>query len=154
MGASSLVLVLIVGFAALLLVGAIADVRARLIPDWVSLGIAGLYPIYVIAAGSPHWLGALGVALAVFVVGFALFALGLAGGGDVKLLAATALWAGPAMILPLLVVTGLAGGLVALVALAVVALLRGRKAALGYGIPYGVAIAVGGLSVAHRLALS
>ncbi|MSP66552.1 MAG: hypothetical protein EXQ96_00335 [Alphaproteobacteria bacterium] len=49
---------------------------------------------------------------------------------------------------------GIAGGVVALSALAALALWRGRKAIAGYGIPYGVAIAAGGLTIAHRLVMS
>jgi prepilin peptidase CpaA len=66
------------------------------------------------------------------------------GGGDVKLLASTSVWAGPALVFPLLMVTALAGGLVAVGVLAA----RRRRSPL----PYGVAIAAGGLVVAQRLA--
>jgi prepilin peptidase CpaA len=64
------------------------------------------------------------------------------GGGDVKLLAASALWTGSAALLPFLTATALAGGLLAAVFL-VFARRGGRRVAL----PYGVAIAAGGLLV-------
>ena len=59
-------------------------------------------------------LGAIGCALAVFLVGAVLFARGWLGGGDVKLLTAATLWAGPAGTPALLVLTGVLGGVLAL----------------------------------------
>jgi prepilin peptidase CpaA len=53
----------------------------------------------------------------VFAIGFLLFALNFIGGGDAKLLAAVALWAGPEHILDLLLVTALAGGGLSLILL-------------------------------------
>ena len=94
---------------------------------------------------------------AVFAVGVGLFVLKLTGGGDVKLLAATALWAGTERVLGLLLVMALAGGVLALV----MWLARGgaRYAAGGVEdvslgrmrLPYGLAIASGGWFVAAHL---
>jgi len=92
-------------------------------------------------------------ALAVAIAGAAFaplalaFALGRVGGGDVKLLTACVLLAGPAGTPTLLAATALAGGAMALVALmpapkmALDRLTRHRFA--GAGLPYGVAIAAG-----------
>ena len=56
-----------------------------------------LWPLYFAAAPSlAAALAAIGCALAVFIVGALLFARGYLGGGDVKLLTAATLWAGPA----------------------------------------------------------
>jgi prepilin peptidase CpaA len=77
------------------------------------------------------------------------------GGGDVKLMAATALWAGPAAALDFVLVTTFLGGLVAMVMVSpyrfavALALARiGREdigtVLMGRVIPYAVAIAAGG----------
>jgi prepilin peptidase CpaA len=120
----------------------------------------------VLTGGSVAWLPAIGVALAVFVAGFVPFGLGWMGGGDVKLMAATALWAGPALTLDFLLLTAVAGGACALVMLApsrfalarafeAVGAGRLRDAVLGRSIPYAVAIAIGaagsiGPTLLHR----
>jgi prepilin peptidase CpaA len=97
------------------------------------------------------------VALAVLLLAFALFALGLLGGGDAKLAAVTALWFGVDQTPSYLIYTTLAGGAFAL------AILLFRKLPLpdrwgngswvaqlhckGSGMPYGVAMALGALAV-------
>ena len=77
---------------------------------------------------------------------FLLFALavqmGAMGGGDVKLAAALALWFAPGDTLRLIVLMSLAGGVLTLVVLGVH---RARKLEGRPEIPYGVAIAFGGL---------
>jgi len=78
-------------------------------------------------------------AVAVFAVGAALFALGVWGGGDVKLCAALALLTGFSDLPRFLFVMAVAGGVVALAVLA----LRGRAA--GGQVPYGLAIAAAGI---------
>ncbi len=84
----------------------------------------------------------LGVALATFVVLAGLFALRAMGGGDVKLLAALALWIEPSWFLKLLVMMALLGGVLTLF-FAAWHVIRGSKERLA--IPYGVAIAFAGL---------
>lgn len=78
-------------------------------------------------------------AVAVFAVGATLFALGVWGGGDVKLCAALALLTGFSGLPRFLLVMAVAGGVVALAVLA----LRGRSA--GGQVPYGLAIAAAGI---------
>ena len=84
------------------------------------------------------------------------------GGGDVKLFAVIALWAGPAHLPALLVVTTLTGGAMALLALSAarftaiyaftrLGIDRGRDMLMDGQLPYGAAIAAGGLAVAWRL---
>lgn len=127
--------------------------RRLIIPNWISLAIVGLYPAYVLTSPvPPGWLLAAGLAALTLVVGFALFVANLMGGGDVKLMAAVALWAGPTGFPMLVIVTAIAGGLVAMALL----LFRRLIAADGGGprkdvMPYGVAIAAGGLMVALSL---
>ncbi|KAG8155442.1 A24 family peptidase [Burkholderia catarinensis] len=72
---------------------------------------------------------------------------GWIGGGDVKLAAAVFLWAGPALAFPVLTIVGAGGTLCGLAVLAAVA--RQRRAApvravAVRGVPYGVALALGG----------
>jgi prepilin peptidase CpaA len=102
-------------FMGLLLAAAVEDVRRLIIPNRYCLAVALLYPLYVFASPDPvDWIGGLVAGAGLLVVGFALFALRVTGGGDAKLLAATALWAGPALLPEFIFVTALAGGAVAL----------------------------------------
>jgi len=156
--------VIIIGFLGLLAWAACNDAVEFEIPNGASLGIVLLYPLFVAVNPSIHWLWALAVAGAVFISSFALFALGRFGGGDVKLLTASSLWAGPGLILPMIVVMGLTGGLLALLVWGAHLLHRYRPAPHGdvslttaaYAVPnrlpYGVAIAAGAGLVGLRLA--
>ena len=86
----------------------------------------------------------LGVALGVFIVLAGLFAAGMMGGGDVKLLTALALWIEPMAFMQLLVIMAIAGGVLTIV-MGAWHFLQNTKDRLA--IPYGVAIAFGGLWV-------
>jgi len=157
--------VAILMFAGLLSWAAVSDFRTYLIPNSVSISVAILYPAHVLASPVPvDWLGALVVGFAALIVGFAMFALRYAGGGDVKLLAATALWAGPQNILPFLLLTTLAGGMIALLTGTHFRFMRpwpdsalapDEAAALKLrsSVPYGMAIAAGGLWLAVQTGL-
>jgi prepilin peptidase CpaA len=150
--------------AALMVAAALHDLRTFRIPNWIWMGLLAVFPLYVISA--PHeipWLQHLGVCAIVLIIGFFLFAGNFAGAGDVKLLAAVALWVGPNLVGVLLVVTALVGGLLAvLYALASLwrqqreqklVLLSGTVQALTKtAIPYGVAIACGGLTAFGMIA--
>ncbi len=151
-------------FAAALVWAAASDLLWLRIPNWIVVTIAALYPIYLLSAAQPvAWQGALVVAGLVFAIGFALYSFRLLGGGDVKLLAAVALWAGPVQITAFMISTAIIGGLLAIVATTPLRLLLPYMAAatrvdvdvrqlVKFQIPYGVAIAAGGLIVAARLA--
>ena len=81
---------------------------------------------------------------------FALLALafftGMMGGGDVKLAAALALWFPPGATLKFLVLMSIAGGVLTVLVLVVHRL---RKRDGRPEIPYGVAIAFGGLATSR-----
>ncbi|MFQ5954404.1 MAG: prepilin peptidase [Kiloniellales bacterium] len=151
-------------FAAALIWAAGSDLLRLRIPNPVVVAIAALYPLHAISAPEPvDWQGALVVAGLVLAVGFGLFEFRILGGGDAKLLAAAALWAGPSQIVTLLLSTGIIGGLLAILATTPLRLLLPYVAAatrvdadagrlMKMQIPYGVAIAAGGLIVAARLA--
>ncbi len=139
--------VLLVAALALLVAAATTDALDRRIPNALSLGLAlvGLARIVLdLTAGGPLATAAadLAAAVAVFVLGAVGFRFGVLGGGDVKLLAAAALWTGAAALLPFLMATAVAGGL-----LAFLFLVRPRRAARPVAVPYGVAIAAGGIAL-------
>jgi prepilin peptidase CpaA len=156
-------LVPLAGFAGLMATAAFEDLRRLVIPNGLIFGLCLLWPIYVATAPMPSPAAAGGAALcasAVLATGALLFARGLLGGGDVKLLAAATLWAGPGATPALLVLTGLLGGVLCLVLLtplgALVAAAWPRlrdpdgAALSGTGpavVPYGVAIAAAALIV-------
>ena len=100
--------------------------------------------------------GTLVLGRVIAAIGAGLFALGIMGGGDVKLFAVTALWAGGPFIVLLLVTTAAAGGILALWWDRLLRFFSpttpSLKAANGRpAIPYGAAIAAGGLIVAVNL---
>lgn len=130
-----------------LLVAAFTDLRSRRIDNWLNGAIALGAPVFWWASGLSLWPGAalqLGVALGCFVVLAALFAIRAMGGGDVKLLTALALWIPPAQFLNLLLVMALVGGILTIVFGAWHVMRRQRDR---IAVPYGVAIAAGGLWV-------
>lgn len=138
---------LLAGLAIALLIAAVTDLRSRQIGNWLNAGIALCAPLFWWATGLSLWPDIalqVGVAFAAFVVLAGLFAMGAMGGGDVKLLAALALWIEPSWFLKLLVVMALLGGVLTII-FAAWHMIRGRKDRLA--IPYGVAIACAGLWV-------
>jgi prepilin peptidase CpaA len=133
--------------AALLVLAAVIDVRTFTISNRLNLVVALLAPIYWLAVGLPLWPDAAiqaGVAVGVFVLLAGAFYIGMMGGGDVKLAAALALWFSPLSTLHFLVVMSLAGGVLTL---GLMAAHRMREKAGRPEIPYGVAIAFGGLVI-------
>jgi prepilin peptidase CpaA len=132
---------------AMLLVGAIAtDLHARIIPNWLTLAVALLAVPWWLATGlgGSAVLLQIGVALAALALFSAIFALGMMGGGDVKLIAALGLWLPPLAFCEMLVWMALAGGALTIVMLA---LHRLRRAEAQPEIPYGVAISASALLV-------
>jgi prepilin peptidase CpaA len=153
-------------FLGLLALAVLTDVEELKIPNRISLALVLLYPADVIATPQAEpWLEAIAVALAVFTVGFAGYAARLIGGGDVKLLTAVALWAGPDHVIPLLWITVLVGGALGLVMATRVRFLflalcqasgasMLHHALLRQTVPYAIAIAAGayatvGLTLLH-----
>lgn len=158
---------LIAAFAGFVLWAAANDARHFIIPNCLSAAIAVLwlgFAMTALAAGkaSGPYAIAFVIGFASFAAGFLLFALRLVGGGDVKLFAAVALWAGPDHLGLLLAVTLITGGILAAGYLAARVLrtmtMQGAPgfgvavmAALRSEVPFGLAIAAGGLIVATRL---
>ncbi len=152
------------GFAGLMAIAAVEDFRRLVIPNPVVAGLCVLWPLHLLAAPSftlADSVGAAACAAAVFLAGGLLFSRGLIGGGDVKLLAAATLWAGPGATPALLVVTAVLGGVLSLVLLSSAALRTAFAPAAVPAIPvsrvpvpYGVAIAAAALIVTIPPSLS
>jgi prepilin peptidase CpaA len=146
---------------AALLFAAHRDITTMTIPNWLSIVLVAAFPIAALGLGQPvaviGWHLAFGLVL--FAAGAGLFSLGMMGGGDVKIIAAAGVWMGAAVGFTFLVWTAVAGGVLALVVYAarraagrffgdgrlaepdwVCRLMKG-----GEGVPYAVAIAVGGI---------
>ena len=151
--------VVLAGFAILVIVAALRDVTSYTIPNWLSLALLAAFPVAALSLGLSLPVVGLHVAVGAgaLVAGMAMFARGWIGGGDAKLFAAAALWLGWPAIVTDLAVTGLAGGALAVVLMA----LRsthvrpfvpsgpawfGRLTERGENVPYGVAIAAGALA--------
>jgi prepilin peptidase CpaA len=138
---------LLVGLAIALLFAGFTDIRERKIANWLNAGIALAAPLFWWTNGLALWPDVamqFGVALAAFAVLTGLFALRMMGGGDVKLLTALALWIEPSWFLKLLIIMALVGGVLTIV-MGAYHIMRRRRDRLA--IPYGVAIAIGGLWV-------
>jgi prepilin peptidase CpaA len=150
-------------FVSLVLVAAASDIAMYRIPNIVVLMILVLYPIYVITApGEQEWLESLGIFALTIAVGIPLAHFNIFGGGDMKLLAAILLWAGPALAPAALLVAVFAGGLISLLMLTKVRFVIasalnsiGReslgKMFLAKNMPYGVGLAFGGILVGWSL---
>ena len=133
--------------AILLVVAAVIDIRTFTISNRLNLAVALLALVYWWAVRLPLWPDAavqLAVAGGVFLLLALAFYAGMMGGGDVKLAAALVLWLSPADTIRFLVIMSIAGGLVTIVFLAIN---RARRKPGRAKIPYGVAIAIGGLAI-------
>jgi prepilin peptidase CpaA len=138
-------LALLGALAAMLVWIAIVDIRTFTISNRINLVIALLAPLYWWSAGVALWPDA-GIRVGTAVIVFGLFAiafyLNAMGGGDVKLAGALALWFPPLATMKLIVIISIAGGVLTMVILALhkIQQKQGRPE-----VPYGVAIAFGGL---------
>jgi prepilin peptidase CpaA len=151
-----------VGLAVLLVVlvhSAVSDILAfRIRNEVLAFGALAFLPAaFSIDMPAADIVAAIAASLAVLAAGFVLFALGVIGGGDAKLAALVVLWCGSGQAISFLSNSAVLGGLLALLLLAARRLLRGHGgdrlravASLQEGrreMPYGVALALGGLTV-------
>lgn len=157
---------LLATFPIALLAAALSDLQRFIIPNWISLTlVAGFAVAFAGAAlmgelGLLDLAGHLGVGLGGFAIGFALWACGVWGGGDGKLLAAAALWFDPSSAGHMLLTIAMAGGAAALIGLALYAARNvlimvpviGRLPFEKYArtIPYGAPIAAGAILALPR----
>jgi prepilin peptidase CpaA len=152
-------------FLGLLSTAALSDIASMKIPNWISIVLASFYPVLALAFGTP--LSEIGLHIlagaAMLVFGFVLFQFRIIGGGDAKVLAAAAVWTGFEALMPFGYWTVLAGGALALALL----IARGTVPPHPYfpsfairllqptcGIPYGVAICVGGVAALSEMSLT
>lgn len=145
---------------------AVSDFRTLEIPNWTSLAVAASFlPAALIGgAGYPVIAMHYGIGFALLAGGAFLFARGLIGGGDVKLLAAAGVWMGFNDLAAYLALVALIGGGLAL---AVLILRRfsgrpgfletlpwiGREMTGDEGVPYGVAIGLAAILLFSRSAV-
>ena len=143
-------------FGVLMVAAAASDIRRYRIPNWISLWLVALFAVRAGIAPDGLWWH-LGLGFVVLAAGFGLFTANLFGAGDAKLLAVVSLWTGPALLIEQLVVTALAGGVLA-ASILLRRLTQARIAPVNLPsgdhetttlastpLPYGVAIAAGGL---------
>jgi prepilin peptidase CpaA len=143
-------------FPAMLSIAAIYDASTMTIPNFLTAILALLFPVVAFAAHWPVETIALhiGIGALAFAIGAGLFFAGVMGGGDVKLIAAAAIWLGLPTLWGFLLVTAIAGGALAAFALVARRVTPEGLSEAGWarwlvvrrtGLPYGVAIAVGGI---------
>ena len=131
--------------AIMLLWAAVIDIRTRRIANSLNLAVALMAPLFWWATGIDPWPDAairVAVAMAVFLLFALAFQIGMMGGGDVKLAAALALWFPPGATILLIVLMSLAGGVLTVI---VMIEHKIKKTEGRPEVPYGVAIAFGGL---------
>ena len=141
--------IVLFSFPSLMAYAASSDLLTMTISNWVS----------VILVGAFLWVASLaGMSIAaVHGLTFGLFAFGWIGGGDAKLAAATAVWLGWDNLYAYGLNASIAGGAITLLILywrkvdLPAALYRRawikRLHAAGTGVPYGIALAIAGLSL-------
>lgn len=156
------------------------DLVWRWIPNTLVAAVALLWIPTAFTAPFMNTVASASTAATILSIGVVVWRLGWLGGGDVKLIAALSLWAGPALTPGLLLAIGVSGGVLAAVVLAarqpmlgplrvylhvaihhyLPASTRSLAATVPYRlparsgndtIPYGVAVAAGGCWLAHRL---
>ena len=96
-------------------VATITDLRSRRIPNWLVFPFLAAGPAISAWQGGWHgfWMSLAGLGLGAAIYGL-FFLMGGMGMGDVKLCAAIGAWIGPSQLMLALVLTGMAGGLMAL----------------------------------------
>jgi len=149
-------LLVLVFLPAVLALAAGWDVASLTIPNFLSLALLVAFALFCLFTRLPAQMvvGHLLAGLLGLVVGFALFVPGFVGGGDAKLFACTLVWMGLHSALQYALAASLFGGGLAIVFLSLRALpLPEAAARLPWvarlhdpkgGLPYGVALALGG----------
>lgn len=144
-------------FPLLMIIAGAGDVMTLRIPNRLILCLLAAFPAFAYAVGMPLLIFGINVATAAafLAAGFALFSLGLFGGGDAKLMAAAALWLGFPCVIPFVLLTAVAGGMLGL-AIGILHAIHSEAeihaprlgslfAGLWPDLPYGFAIAIGAI---------
>lgn len=152
-------MLLLAVFPLAMIFGALWDLTTMTIPNVLTAALAvAFFPLALLAGFGWQEVGLhVGAGVLMLLVGMALFALGWIGGGDAKFVASIALWIGWSDLLIYLLVASMLGGALTLLILLFrsfplpafmvrrewVARLHDHKG----GIPYGVALGIGGLFI-------
>jgi len=142
-----------------LIYAGISDALSFTISNKISLALVAGFVVLVPFSGLS--LEAIGthilVGFLMLVVGFVLFARGIFGGGDAKIIAAASLWLGPEYTVMFLIFAAFYGGLLSLIVLKIYTtplptFLAKQRWLVNYqtgtaAVPYGIAIGLSGLSI-------
>ncbi|MEJ0020218.1 MAG: prepilin peptidase [Acetobacteraceae bacterium] len=149
-----------------LVLAAWSDIAARIIPNGLVVALAAIGLLGRAAAGLPSLAISIALAAALFLLLVLAHARGVMGGGDVKLASAMALGLSPESVYRFVLITALAGGVLGCVHLVLRRVFRGASAtpprrdasllrrvavaerwriARSGSLPYGMAIACGGI---------
>lgn len=149
---------IVIGFASCMVCAALSDMLSMTISNRLSLALVAIFaavaPFADMDWASYGWHFAAGAV--VLGATFSMFSLGVMGGGDAKLIAATAVWMGlNGHLMDYLLASALAGGVLALFIIiyrrSTLAASTGRNMFLRNladpqkGVPYGIALGIGGL---------
>lgn len=138
-------------FAALALAGAVSDIARRTIPNLLSLALLVSGLVWALVAGGVDTLVNHGIhVLITLAVSMVLFAIRAWGGGDAKFYPAVAAWVPLHLASTLAVSTALIGGALVLVYV-LMRWFSKQRAERPLTLPYGVAIASGGLFVQAQM---
>lgn len=146
-------------FPALMAFAASSDLFTMTISNRLSLALSAGFVVLALVTGMP--LATIGMHFAagalVLVIGFVFFAQGWIGGGDAKLVAATALWFGFEHLLEYVLYASIFGGILTIILIQFrklplpAALARQpwitRLHEMNGGVPYGIALAAAALVV-------
>jgi len=143
-------------FSIPLIIAGLNDANSMRIPNWISVVmVMGFFLLVPFTwHGAADFASHIAVGMTFFVAGLGLFSFGLLGGGDAKLMAATALWFTWSDVVPFILYVSLFGAALALFLLVarqfipvrlmtsqwMYTMFRDQKK-----MPYGLAIAAGGI---------
>ena len=143
-------------YVAALAAAAVSDLVSYQIPNTICLVLVAGFALAAPALPLGAILSHLACGVALLAATAICFGFRLMGGGDAKLIAATALWLGWGHVGPFILLTAIAGGVLGLLLIIVrrFAPAPGDPArwyapllARGEGVPYGIAIAAAGLGL-------
>ncbi len=102
----------------LLLAACLSDLKAFRIPNAIPLAVIALFLVKAAAMGQAVWPVHIPAFALTLAIGIVAFVFGWLGGGDVKLIAALALWFGMTTLPDFLVITAIGGGVLGLLLMA------------------------------------
>lgn len=157
-------------FPMALMYAAAKDLARYEIPNWISVVIVADYLVAALVGQVDPLVivSHLSAGAVMMLFGALLFYKGVFGGGDAKLIAASAVWTGWETLLPFVILVAIMGGVFALMVVVIrkwrinerefvkrirIEWLR-KLCAAEKGLPYGVAIAAGGIFLLNRIPLT